>query len=391
MVAMPQNSSVAVRATSGIPTPAYYQPSFFEQESANLFTKGWQFVAMRDELANNRDFVRVDLPGDSIVVQNFRGELRAFKNVCTHRLSLIQTANRGNRHLMCAYHGWTFDAEGRPIGMVRRHGFSTAEDDAYRLCLTRYRVATCGKFVFIARDPAAPRLEDYLGAFRDVLDEIGAHIGDEIAFESVCHAANWKLLVENVLECYHCSIVHPETFVAGLGVGRKPIADVQSAGLHSSSHFPRTPTRREALRKRMVSHLDGRKFAHDSFFHIYIFPNLFISSTEGTAFYVGHALPRAVDRTDLRVRLFEPNVEYTATGRARQNAINQAGISVGLNVIEEDRAILENVQQGMAIADRPMTLGNEEVRIRAFHEAYRVVVAEEPVSPPVPTHPSEVV
>lgn len=357
-----------------IPNKDYYEGSTLAIELNKLFRQGWQFVAMSDELANNRDFVCVDLPDDSIVVQNFRGELRAFRNVCTHRLSLIQTSERGNRHLMCSYHGWTFDAEGMPLGMGDRQGFIAPGESRDRLCLTRYRVESCGRFVFVARSAETQALDDFLGPFANVLRDFGSHMGTETHYDNVEHAANWKLLVENVLECYHCTTVHPQTFVTGLGVGRKPIADVEvyeaAAGSHSSSHFPRIPIKREALRRKIISHLDGRTFAHDSFFHIHIFPNLFISSTEGTNFYVGHAIPKAANTTMLRVRLFEPAVELTAGGRARQNAINQQSVPLALQVIEEDRSVLERVQRGTTIAERPSVLGGEEVRIAAFHRGY---------------------
>ena len=355
-----------------IPNINYHDSTVLDTELTQLFRAGWQFVAMTDELVNNRDFVCVNYPDDSVVVQNFKGELRAFKNVCTHRLNLIQTADRGNRHLMCAYHGWVFDAAGMPLG---KGGFLPSDAEPTRLCLTQYKVATCGKFVFVSRDPSGPSLENYLGDFAPLIADLSRHIGQETYYGPVPHAANWKLLVENVLECYHCSTVHPETFVTGLGVGRKPIADVQIAGPHSSSHFPRVPTRREALRKKIVSHLDSRTFAHDSFFHIYVFPNLFISSTEGTAFYVGQALPNDALTTMLRVRLFEPNVKLTDAGRLRQDAINKQGSALALQVIGEDRAILETVQRGVVSTDRPSVLGAEEVRIRAFHDAYTQMMA----------------
>lgn len=355
-----------------IPNSNYHATALMDAEMTHVFGVGWQFVAMAGELSDNRDFVCVDLPDHPIVVQNFKGELRAFKNVCTHRLNLIQTADRGNRHLMCAYHGWVFDVDGMPLG---KNSFLPTDAPPERLCLTRYRVETCGKFVFVSADPAGGSLEDFLGEFAPLLRDLSRHIGHETYFGPVLHAANWKLLVENVLECYHCSTVHPETFVTGLGVGRKPITDVQIAGPHSSSHFPRVPTRREALRKKIVSHLDGRSFVHDSFFHIFIFPNLFISSTEGTAFYVGHALPKNAVETALRVRLFEPAVELTEAGRLRQDAINKQGSALALQVIEEDRTILQNVQRGVIAADHPAVLGAEEVRIHAFHDAYSQAMA----------------
>lgn len=361
-----------VWVTAVIDNYHYYSSSAFETE-AELFASGWIFAGMASELAKDHDFVCIDLPGESVVVQNFRGELRAFQNVCPHRLNLIQCAERGNRRLICAYHGWRFDADGRPIGVGERQGFLSPGENAELLCLKRYRVASCGELVFFSRDADALSLEDYLGGFASVIRDLSDAIGTETYFGTVPHCANWKLLVENVLECYHCSAVHPETFVSGMGVGRKPIADVQFAGTeqrHSSSHFPRMPIKREALRKRAIAHLDERPLQHDSFFHIFIFPNLFLSSTEGANFYVGQALPLAANRTDLRIRFFEPRVEFGEKARRRQDALNPQAVDLGLKVIGEDKTILETVQRGISIADRSPALGREEVRIAAFHAAY---------------------
>jgi phenylpropionate dioxygenase-like ring-hydroxylating dioxygenase large terminal subunit len=61
------------------------------------------------------------------VLQNFKGEIRAFANICSHRFNRIQTEPRGNRPLMCAYHGWNFDESGFPRGMPRREGFDLSD------------------------------------------------------------------------------------------------------------------------------------------------------------------------------------------------------------------------------------------------------------------------
>src|SRR5690606_29130732 len=118
------------------------------------------------------------------------------------------------------------------------------------------------------------------------------------------------------------------------------------------------------------SHLDHRLFSHDSFYHIHIFPNLFISSTEGTSFYVGQALPVSATETQLRIRFYEPSVELSETARARQDAINMQSTPLGLRVIEEDRVILETQQQGISQTHRTPNIGNEEVRISHFHTCY---------------------
>jgi phenylpropionate dioxygenase-like ring-hydroxylating dioxygenase large terminal subunit len=356
-----------------IPVRNYHREDVLSLELERLFQPHWQFGAMSSELAADRDFVCVDYQGTAAVLQNFKGEVRAFANVCSHRFNRIQTQPRGNRPLMCAYHGWNFDESGYPKGMPRREGFDLSDREL--LCLTRYQVERCGGFIFFRRGTEGPSLRDYLGRFYPVLEQISGYFGPEIDNGVVPHRANWKLLVENVLECYHCAVVHQETFVKRLGVGRGGIDDVQFDGPHSSSHFPRSPIAAEARRARALAYLDQREFAHDSFFHIYIFPNLFVSSTQGLSFYVGHALPNRAGQTDLRFRLYEPRFELTRSQRAAQDLVNQSGTELGRAVVEEDRLILEQVQRGVELSEKPGIVGADEVRISQFMQIYERLMA----------------
>lgn len=345
---------------------AYHAPSIFEEEVETLFNRGFQFVAMTHELACDRDFVCVDHFGAAIVVQNFRGELKAFQNICSHRFNRLQSEDRGHRPLMCSYHGWTYDRTGTPTGIPKREQYRTGDDSS--LCLTAYTVETCGVFVFV-RMGDGPPLREQLGTFYAALEELSPHIGREIHHGVMPHAANWKLLVENVLECYHCGVVHQQTFIE-LGIGKRALEDVTMTAGHSSCHFPRVPERREALRQRYLSHLKDRGQTHDSLYHIYIFPNLFISSPEGLSYYVGQLLPKSPGETQLRMRLFEPALDLSDRHRERQGPINAATIATTLAVLEEDRRILENIQSVVRLADKPGRLGAEEVRIAAFHDQY---------------------
>lgn len=351
-----------------LPCRNYFHAEVLEGELDALFEPVWQFGAVTAELAGDRDFVCLDYKGTSAVLQNFQGEIRAFANVCSHRFNRIQPGERGNRPLMCGYHGWSFDVTGFPRGMPRRDGFTL--DDRERLCLTRYEVETCGIFVFFRKRGDGLSLRDYLGEFYPLLETIGSYFGPQIDSGTTPHAANWKLLVENVLECYHCSVVHQDTFVKTLGVGKAGIEQERFDGPHSSSHFPRTPTMAEGRRQKALAYLDAREFAHDSFFHVYIFPNLFISSTQGLSFYIGHALPLSATKTDLRFRLFEPRLDLTRAQRSSQDLINRSGKALGRAIIDEDRTILENVQRGVELSEKPGVIGREEVRIAAFMQAY---------------------
>lgn len=352
-----------------IPKLNYYSPEILQRELGSIFNHGYQFACLASELVSDRDFVCVDHAGASVVLQNFKGTIKAFQNVCTHRFNRIQTDDRGNRPLMCRYHAWTFDAEGFPSGLPKRSQFVSAGERNPNLCLPRYRVEVCGKFVFFAPESFEISLEVYLGNFYEELQRLSPHIGKEVLFASVSHAANWKLLVENVVECYHCAVAHPETFIAQ-GFGKRSLENVVFSGRHSSCHFPRSEGERDKLRSRMFSHLQNRGHSHDSFHHTFIFPNLFIASTEGLSFYVGHALPVSAEETVLRLRYFEPAVELTTNQRIRQDRINEEANSIGLRLVQEDKEILENVQKGMRISDMPGMIGDEETRVRAFMDAY---------------------
>ena len=362
-------------ATHVIAKHNYYAPEILHDEARDLFGRGWQFAAMTDELAKDRDFVTLEHSGASIVVQNFKGSVQAFQNICSHRFHPIQTEARGNRILMCAYHGWTYDKTGFPTGIPKREQF-LSEDNGH-LCLTRYPVEVVGKFVFVDRGGGTTTAREQLGGFADTLLEMSDYLGAETNFADVPHAANWKLLVENVLECYHCSTVHRDTFVPW-GVGKLPIADAKFDAGHSSAHFPRQDQPREELRLRYLSHLKERKFDHNSFFHIHVFPNLFIASSQGLSFYVGQLLPVSAEKTVLRMRNFEPAVELSAKHRARQEPINADSIATGMQLIEEDRAILEAIQRGLHLAHAPGAIGDDEVRIAEFHKHYARSMAGDP-------------
>ena len=357
-----------------IPRQHYLDRATLTKEVDRLFRGSFEFVALAPELAKDGDFVCLDYYNTSIVVQNFGGEIKAFENICTHRFNRIQADDWGNRPLICRYHGWRFDSQGCPVGAVARieAGAAQTGDD---LCLPRYRVERCGQFIFIAREDDGVGLRDYLGPFYETLESISLHIGPRHKFTNIEHAANWKLLVENVVDTTHCSVVHRESFVS-FGFCRVPVEKTTIAGLHSSWHVPRVAAEREGARRRALEHLSNRSFVHDSFYHIYIFPNLFIASTEGVSFYVGQALPHEPDRTVLRVRYLEPALALSDKHRQRQDVLNEHASASSLGIIAEDRPILEAIQKGMAMSSKPGALLKGEPRIESFFDSYARLMAD---------------
>ncbi len=358
-----------------IPKENYLSEAVFQAEMRRIFQRGYQFLALTTELANHKDFVCVDFFGCSIVVQNFRGTIKAFENICTHRFNKIQVEDRGNRALNCMYHGWTFNMDGCPIGVAKREDFASEGVNEADLCLTQYEVETCGKFLFAKLHQSPGTLRDYLGSYYDDLEEISAHMGQEVLYETLSHKANWKLLAENVLDEEHCAVAHRDSFVPA-GYCTKPVARHRFAGPHSSGHNIRSTVQREGARKIFLSHLSNRGYVHDSYFHINIFPNLYVASTEGIAFYVGQTLPISAEETILRVRYFEPAVELSPKHRARQDQLNADTNANGIRILNEDRAILENIQRGMRMSAKPGVVWRGETRVRNFFDHYTKLMAD---------------
>ena len=209
-----------------LPSSAYLSPESFEIERERIFAAEW-FCAGREEvLPSPGDFLKVDIAGESVLLVRTRsGDLRGFYNVCRHRGSRIviddppaSTAGPGatgrfRGSMVCPYHGWTYGLAGE----LRLAPFLTESDGLRREELSLHPVAVdvWGGFLFVrlSAEEAATEgrtLSSQLGPIverttRYPLAELRS--ARRITYDV---AANWKCVVENYNECYHCGPVHPE-------------------------------------------------------------------------------------------------------------------------------------------------------------------------------------
>lgn len=344
-----------------IPPHAYSAAAVADEEARRLFRPAWIFAGLAEDLANDNDFVVREIAGTSVVVQNFAGALRAFRNVCTHRFALIQTEPCGNRRLQCPYHAWLFNRDGVPAGIPGNDaffGFDRA--DREKLALARYEVAVRGRFVFVRLEGGGPDLDTYLGDYGPVLDDASRLFTDRIDDGTQTWAANWKIGVESVLEVYHVDSTHPETF--------KPftVKDWQSgfSGPHS-----RCATRLSDHSRQWWDGIVKRLgLAHDPRYagiydHYFVFPNLSFAITHGALFSLQTYDPLTPDTCSLRYRLF------LADGKrgAARTAVAATVRDFNTRVLAEDRFVSEAAHKGARQMDRPAVLGSVEDRIAAFH------------------------
>jgi choline monooxygenase len=193
-----------------LPWEWYLSPDVLRAEQEQIFRGAWHYAGPSEwvtEPGARFPCRSGDVP--LVVVRGRDGALRAFVNVCRHRGSVI-VSERGKREtLQCPYHAWTYDLDGRLRSAPRSEREGSFE--AGELSLVPAGVGEWGPFVFVSADPEAPPLANALGQVPELLERGGVDIDALVFHERSTYsvAANWKIAVENYLECYHCAVAHP--------------------------------------------------------------------------------------------------------------------------------------------------------------------------------------
>ncbi|MEV0704970.1 aromatic ring-hydroxylating dioxygenase subunit alpha [Saccharopolyspora sp. NPDC050389] len=200
---------VARRAVGrSLEAPFYTSPEFFDLDIAAIFAEHWIFVAADAELPEPGDYVSAALgPYSIIVVRDDDGNLRSFHNVCRHRGARILADDRGSvGNIVCGYHKWTYGTDGTLLHAPSQpSGF---DPSCFGLKPVHVRSVAGLVFVCLAEQPpgdfaeVAARIEPYLLPHR----LRGAKVAAQV---DVVEEGNWKLVMENNRECYHCD-GHPE-------------------------------------------------------------------------------------------------------------------------------------------------------------------------------------
>jgi glycine betaine catabolism A len=196
------------RSNGPLPREFYVSTDVFAIDMERIFGRWWLFAGHGCTIPNPGDFFTYQIGGDPIiVVRDDRGDVKAFHNTCRHRGSRICTKEFGHaRRLVCPYHAWTYDLDGRLLLDTRRD-FGV---DRGTLSLHPVHLRDAGGLIFISLASDPP---DFDEAFTTISQKIKPHGMDRA---KVAHTidylvkGNWKLVFENNRECYHCPANHKE-------------------------------------------------------------------------------------------------------------------------------------------------------------------------------------
>jgi Rieske 2Fe-2S family protein len=209
----------AYRDGYSLPQVAYTSEDVFAAELEGVFLANWLFVATSSAVAAEGQLTW-SVAGESVVLSRTAdGVLYAHHNVCRHRGSRLLPDGRGNsRAIVCGYHAWAYGLDGafRAAGHM---GDRFRGQCGPHLGLRPVHVRECSGFVFVCFAADPPPFDGCEAAIRQHVAPYEVDRTREVARYHYRVAANWKILVENNRECYHCRPNHPEFCLSNFDLG----------------------------------------------------------------------------------------------------------------------------------------------------------------------------
>ena len=322
-----------------LPFAAYQDERLFALEVDRLFHGDWVAICAEAALAEPGDYLAIDLAGEPLaLVRGADGQLRALSNVCRHRGTLmlepgVDCLDGGT--IMCPYHAWSYSDSGAFRGAPYTHGV-TIDREEHSLPGFRIEVWMGVVFVCLSADapPLAERLADIAPHLAEFEIESFAAPGTLAAPE--VWEANWKLIIENGMESYHLFKVHEKTL--------EKVTPTRGA-YYIEGSAPWTLTGGEIVQGdggvvgKLLGSLFGGGTGGDHYVLVSIPPSFVGVVTQDSWDWI---IAHPVGPTSTRV--FQGTLMRSAPDQVTQ-AISDGYATAFL---EEDRAICERAQVGMA-------------------------------------------
>ncbi len=317
-------------ASMSLHADAYTRPEWFEHERRSILGRTWQWLCHAEKLRDPGSYVTDDVAGMPVVAtRDKHGDLRAFYNVCKHRAHQLLIGEGTTGAIVCPYHAWTYDLAGQLT--VARKTQHLVDFDVRDICLDQVRIEEFGGFVFVNLDTAAVPLAAQAGG-------LGAEIAhwapdvDRLTFArrlTYAIASNWKNVVDNFLECYHCHIAHRD-FVSLVDMDTYTVTTHDIYSSHMAEAGTTSNTAYDVADATVTDHAVW-----------WLWPNTCIMRYPGRGnIIVLHIIPVAHDRT---IETYDFFLESAVPNDAELESIRY--LDEVLQV--EDIALVESVQRGM--------------------------------------------
>lgn len=314
-----------------MPARFYLDPEIYEREKDAIFYRSWWFAGHKSQLEKPGQYITTSIHDQSIIVTRAEdGEIRAFYNVCQHRGHELVKGSGSARLLVCPYHAWSYELDGKLRAAPNTGELASFDKCAFSLKSVRVE-QFCG-LLFVNLDPQAKSFAELSGNLEAELRQYCPRIDDLVFAHRHNYevASNWKVLIDNFLECYHCGPAHRD-FVN--------LVDMQTyksrvCGIYSS-HISQAAKVNNSAFKFEKGDVD---FGYAAW---YVWPNLTIWIYPGeTNVSTLQMIPAGPERTLEHLDWFLPQAEPTKQLADAMTYMDEV-------LQPEDIALCESVQRGL--------------------------------------------
>ena len=360
-------------ADFSLPGWTYHDREFFDLEMERVIRPSWQIVCHGNEIPMPGDYRTIEYLGESVVViRGDDGVIRAFTNVCRHRaMRLVEGPGGCAKKLVCPYHAWTYDNDGRLTGVPNRREYPALklEDNG----LVPVALEQWHGFLFVNLAPAGfPAVSEMMAPFEAEVAQY--RLGEMQPMGAIRHRprlVNWKNIGDNYSDNLHIPVAHDglnrlvgkSYRIEAHGWADRLYGDVARNDKQNfwerfyGAHMPR------------VAHLP--EAAHGRWLYYKLWPNMAFDIYADQIDFM-QWLPVSPTQTVLREMVFTlPDT------RREMKLARYANWRINRVVNAEDTWLIERVQQGMA--SRSYTagpIGRSEVCLRSFAKKIRAIVPE---------------
>jgi len=359
-----------------VPAASYTDPDQWRAEMDLIFKCVPLMLALSCEMSKPGDYKAMEAVGlPVLIVRDKAGTVRVFLNVCAHRWAPVAAEGYGNcSRFICPFHGWTYGADGKLIGITDRTKFGDLDRSTHGL--KELPSEERHGMIFVCLTPGMPLdLDDYYG---DLLEEY-AHAGlKDWTFlgSRVIEGANWKLTFNNFLESYHFATLHAKSVAAD--------------SLPNMTHYEGFgPNMRLSISNRSIAKLrdvpraqwDAREGLEFGFIRIF-FPNVtgYLGPESEFSLFTQTYPGPTPDRCRIVFLVLRKDPPKDEAEREKiENGINQATFDIGR---DEDNAIGLQIQKGLESgAHEGLLYGRNERGNQYFHEWLNWYLQGDPTLP----------
>ena len=314
-------------APRGLPGAFYTDPDFFEHEKRTILADGWHCLARGDEIPNDGNYIALKLLDEPIILVRHKGEVRALSNVCRHRGMPIASGQGRAKLFVCPYHAWSYRTDG---GLQRAARMENAGFDPGSCRLPSFACVERFGFIYVNLSDTPPDLDSMVKGLARVMAPYEPSAYRHVHTAHEVWNTNWKCLVENFMEGYHLSVVHPQTLH---GYTPTELSKKGPSGPGYTSYYAQYP---QDIPSRGRGAKSLRKSQRHRSFLWAAYPGQ-VASIAPSLLVSLSLLPQSADRVDVRWTM-------SVYGDELDDATIQDRIDLWTDVNREDREKLEVMQ-----------------------------------------------